>query len=360
MPLMHGLDGWAPGIFVPLEVLPDRLASVCELLPLTPVIDARTRPAGPGDLSARTTPLGAVADRRWPGPCSRCLLYGGGSAGSRGADVRGVVPDAGARAAWRRAQERGRRRWRLYTPVDVPLRSLWLVIARCSGVGRALRAVPVRVARARHGAGRDASLPACDGVLCRYALARARALDCHRGSRRSATRWLVVVGPPRAVGSRRPAAVDGARRRRPIGPGCARRCCVGGAGAVPGRSAVCSASATDGPGRVVALRRGVGDWRPLAGRSAVRCWPSSWSPCCSSPGSSPSRSAAPCWLLNVVYEARRGPRDPQARLAVAEERLRFGRDLHDVMGRNLAVIALKSELAVQLARRGAARGRRRR
>jgi two-component system sensor histidine kinase DesK len=32
--------------------------------------------------------------------------------------------------------------------------------------------------------------------------------------------------------------------------------------------------------------------------------------------------------------------------------LRFGRDLHDVMGRNLAVIALKSELAVQLARRG--------
>src|SRR5690606_41188111 len=30
----------------------------------------------------------------------------------------------------------------------------------------------------------------------------------------------------------------------------------------------------------------------------------------------------------------------------------FGRDLHDVLGRNLAVIALKSELAVQLARRG--------
>ncbi|MGW5199827.1 ATP-binding cassette domain-containing protein [Streptomyces spiralis] len=32
--------------------------------------------------------------------------------------------------------------------------------------------------------------------------------------------------------------------------------------------------------------------------------------------------------------------------------VRFGRDLHDVMGRNLAVIALKSELAVRLARRG--------
>lgn len=56
------------------------------------------------------------------------------------------------------------------------------------------------------------------------------------------------------------------------------------------------------------------------------------------------------WLLNTVYELDRA-REVQAQLAVAEERLRFGRDLHDVMGRNLAVIALKSELAVQLARR---------
>ncbi|MEJ8643582.1 histidine kinase [Streptomyces sp. MS1.HAVA.3] len=56
------------------------------------------------------------------------------------------------------------------------------------------------------------------------------------------------------------------------------------------------------------------------------------------------------WLLNTVHELDRS-REVQARLAVAEERLRFGRDLHDVMGRNLAVIALKSELAVQLARR---------
>ncbi|WP_328926462.1 histidine kinase [Streptomyces sp. NBC_00190] len=56
------------------------------------------------------------------------------------------------------------------------------------------------------------------------------------------------------------------------------------------------------------------------------------------------------WLLKTVYELDRS-REIQARLAVAEERLRFGRDLHDVMGRNLAVIALKSELAVQLARR---------
>ncbi|MFI6936898.1 sensor histidine kinase [Streptomyces sp. NPDC050287] len=59
------------------------------------------------------------------------------------------------------------------------------------------------------------------------------------------------------------------------------------------------------------------------------------------------------WLLDAVYELDEA-RETRARLAVAEERLRFGRDLHDVMGRNLAVIALKSELAVQLARRGRA------
>ncbi|MFD6026813.1 sensor histidine kinase [Streptomyces griseoluteus] len=59
------------------------------------------------------------------------------------------------------------------------------------------------------------------------------------------------------------------------------------------------------------------------------------------------------WTLSVLWEAERA-REVQARLAVAEERLRFGRDLHDVLGRNLSVISLKSELAVQLARRGRA------
>ncbi|WP_276314453.1 histidine kinase [Streptomyces sp. Z26] len=58
------------------------------------------------------------------------------------------------------------------------------------------------------------------------------------------------------------------------------------------------------------------------------------------------------WHLTVMRELDEA-RDVQARLAVAEERLRFGRDLHDVMGRNMSVIALKSELAVRLARRGA-------
>ncbi|GHB24458.1 sensor histidine kinase [Streptomyces chryseus] len=62
-----------------------------------------------------------------------------------------------------------------------------------------------------------------------------------------------------------------------------------------------------------------------------------------------TRSSA--WFVAVIWELDQA-RDVAARLAVAEERLRFGRDMHDVMGRNLAVIALKSELAVQLARRG--------
>ncbi|MFE6663911.1 sensor histidine kinase [Streptomyces sp. NPDC057697] len=57
------------------------------------------------------------------------------------------------------------------------------------------------------------------------------------------------------------------------------------------------------------------------------------------------------WSLSVMWQAEEA-RELQARLAVAEERVRFGRDLHDVLGRNLAVIALKSELAVELAQRG--------
>ncbi|MER5551318.1 histidine kinase [Streptomyces sp. NPDC002793] len=57
------------------------------------------------------------------------------------------------------------------------------------------------------------------------------------------------------------------------------------------------------------------------------------------------------WTLRIMQKLR-DARDVETRLAVAEERLRFGRDLHDVLGRNLAVIALKSELAVELAQRG--------
>lgn len=57
------------------------------------------------------------------------------------------------------------------------------------------------------------------------------------------------------------------------------------------------------------------------------------------------------WMLGVVWELDRS-RQVQASLAVAEERLRFARDLHDVVGRTLSTVALKAELAAQLAKRG--------
>jgi two-component system, NarL family, sensor histidine kinase DesK len=44
-------------------------------------------------------------------------------------------------------------------------------------------------------------------------------------------------------------------------------------------------------------------------------------------------------------------REQIARLAVGEERLRFARDLHDLLGHSLSVIALKSELAGRLMNR---------
>ncbi|MEV5328526.1 histidine kinase [Nonomuraea sp. NPDC052634] len=54
------------------------------------------------------------------------------------------------------------------------------------------------------------------------------------------------------------------------------------------------------------------------------------------------------WLWWVIRDAHRG-REARARLAVAEERLRFARDLHDLLGHSLSVITLKSELAAKLA-----------
>jgi two-component system sensor histidine kinase DesK len=50
-------------------------------------------------------------------------------------------------------------------------------------------------------------------------------------------------------------------------------------------------------------------------------------------------------LFKDAHEAR----EAQSRLAVAEERLRIARDLHDLLGHNLSLIAVKSELAVRLA-----------
>jgi two-component system, NarL family, sensor histidine kinase DesK len=50
-----------------------------------------------------------------------------------------------------------------------------------------------------------------------------------------------------------------------------------------------------------------------------------------------------------------GARQVAAELAVADERLRFAADLHDIQGHHLQVIALKSELAARLARTDPAR-----
>ncbi|MBU2670790.1 hypothetical protein KOI35_45545 [Actinoplanes bogorensis] len=57
------------------------------------------------------------------------------------------------------------------------------------------------------------------------------------------------------------------------------------------------------------------------------------------------------WTLGLVRELDEARRR-QARLAVAEERLRISRDLHDVLGRTLSVVALKAELSARLVRRG--------
>jgi two-component system sensor histidine kinase DesK len=60
---------------------------------------------------------------------------------------------------------------------------------------------------------------------------------------------------------------------------------------------------------------------------------------------------ASAWGLQIMAELDRS-RTAHARLSVAEERLRFARDLHDVLGRNLSLIAVQSQLAAELARRG--------
>jgi two-component system sensor histidine kinase DesK len=53
------------------------------------------------------------------------------------------------------------------------------------------------------------------------------------------------------------------------------------------------------------------------------------------------------WLLRVLRELQRAQED-RAALALANERLRILRDLHDVFGRTLATIAVKSELDSEL------------
>ncbi|WP_371497202.1 histidine kinase [Kitasatospora sp. NBC_00374] len=52
-------------------------------------------------------------------------------------------------------------------------------------------------------------------------------------------------------------------------------------------------------------------------------------------------------LVQLVVELHRA-RGQLARLAVAQERLRFARDLHDLLGYSLSAITLKSEVAIRL------------
>lgn len=58
------------------------------------------------------------------------------------------------------------------------------------------------------------------------------------------------------------------------------------------------------------------------------------------------------WSLRIVDELEHA-KDVEGALQLAQERLRFSRDLHDVVGRNFSAIAVKSELAAQLSRAGA-------
>lgn len=57
------------------------------------------------------------------------------------------------------------------------------------------------------------------------------------------------------------------------------------------------------------------------------------------------------WGLRVIDDLDHA-RAVAGRLQVAEERLRFSRDLHDVVGRGFSAVAVKSELAATLARAG--------
>jgi two-component system sensor histidine kinase DesK len=60
---------------------------------------------------------------------------------------------------------------------------------------------------------------------------------------------------------------------------------------------------------------------------------------------------ASLWLLGIVKDLDEASH-VKAQLAVVEERLRFSRDVHDVLGRRLSTIAVQAELAATLAARG--------
>lgn len=57
------------------------------------------------------------------------------------------------------------------------------------------------------------------------------------------------------------------------------------------------------------------------------------------------------WTLRNIWELEEARR-AAAQLAIAQERLRISRDLHDLFGRTMATVAVKTELAGELVRRG--------
>jgi len=62
----------------------------------------------------------------------------------------------------------------------------------------------------------------------------------------------------------------------------------------------------------------------------------------------PSSNRVWTHMLSLAIQAHEG-RQAHTRLALAEERLRFSRDLHDLVGHQLSAIAVKTELATRLA-----------
>lgn len=67
-------------------------------------------------------------------------------------------------------------------------------------------------------------------------------------------------------------------------------------------------------------------------------------------GISWAAGASSTWIYSMVQELETSRQDLAA-LQVAEERLRFSRDVHDVVGRALAAISVKSQLAAALAQK---------
>ncbi len=190
------------------------------------------------------------------------------------------------------------------------------------------------------------SVTALHSVAC--AVTASRALDWHRGQRDRPVRTLWAFGTTTAVMA--VAALAVAR----YGPGGEVENAAGGVfGLVTVFGAGTAGVGVHGWRRVSAVTAGLAVAAGAASAAAGLPWAVALVTALlvlAGGGFFAFTYAFSAWLLNAVYELD-DARETRARLAVAEERLRFGRDLHDVMGRNLAVIALKSELAVQLAQR---------